>query len=237
MNNAATLDMLECCTQVAEHVAGAKTHTHNPSMIFCWRNFEHVMAQGRSSAELLQELLSRKVHMGACTEMYSDAQKCSDKLHLFPCPLERLSDCETLPGLDECLLRLDFRMELDNVFGHFCPGLAPRAARWRNALRRYAVSCTSGKPVNGANAGETCPSVVRNALMVQRVSSEQLAFTLQQAHQDWCGHSCCPCHGRSSWSATRDRSSCGSPTSTEKCSRLTKTSANRAGNSWHRNFV
>ena len=168
--------MLECCTQVAEHVARAKTHTDNPSMIFCWRNFEHVMAQGRSSAELLQELLSRKVHKGACTEMYSDVQKCSDfaqefrdvKLHLFPCPVERLCDCETLPGL------------------------APRAARWRNAPRRHAVSCTSGKPVNGANAG------VRNALMVQRVSSEQLAFTLQQAHQIGCGHSC-----------LRERSSCG----------------------------
>ena len=36
-------------------------------------------------------------------------------------------------------------------------GLAPRAARWRNAPRRYAVSCTSGVHVDGANAGEACP--------------------------------------------------------------------------------
>ena len=59
------------------------------------------MAQGRSSGELLQELLSRKVHRGACTEMYNDVQKCSDfahvNFHLFPFPVARSSDCETLP--------------------------------------------------------------------------------------------------------------------------------------------
>ena len=45
------------------------------------------------SAELLQELLSRKLQMGACIEKYSDAQRCSDLLRirdvcflLFPCP-------------------------------------------------------------------------------------------------------------------------------------------------------
>ena len=71
--------------------------------------------------------------MGACIEMYSDAQKCSDfaqefrdvKLHLFPCLVERLSDCETLPGLDECLLRLDFRMELDNFLVTFAQVVRP----------------------------------------------------------------------------------------------------------------
>ena len=67
--------------------------------------------------------------MSACTEIYSNAQKCSDfakefrdvKLHLFPCLVERLSDCETLPGLDECLLRSDFRMELDFFFWSLLP--------------------------------------------------------------------------------------------------------------------
>ena len=67
MNNAATLDLLECCTQVARHVTQAKTHTDKPSMIFCWRDFEPSMAQGRSCAELLQELLSRRVRRGAST--------------------------------------------------------------------------------------------------------------------------------------------------------------------------
>ena len=197
--------------QVAEHVARAKTPQTTPP---CFS-----VGKTSSSAELLQELLSRKVYRGACTEMYNDAQKCSDfaqefrdvKLHLFPCPVERLSDCETLPGLDECLLRLDFRMELDNFLGHFCPGLAPRAARWRNAPIRHAVSCTSGKPVDGANACEAAhPSSGMTSWFNVLVPSSSLLR-------------CSKC--------LRDRSSCGSPTCTEKGLRLTKTSANRAGNS------
>ena len=39
--------------------------------------------------------------------------------------------------------------------------------------------------VDGANTGEAYPSVDQIALMIQHVSSEQLAFTLLRAHQDW----------------------------------------------------
>ena len=138
--------MLECYTQVL-YAGGAREDPHGqPLHDLLLEDFEHVMAQGRSSTELLQELLSRKVHRSACTEMYNDAQKCSDfaqefrdvKLHLFPCLVKRLSDCETLPGLDECLLRLDFRMELDNFFWSLLPrSCAP--VRLGGAMLQYGT--------------------------------------------------------------------------------------------------
>ena len=77
------LGHVRVCTQVAKHVAA--------------RKLKRLRARDGPRKELCRtsaELLSRKVHRGACTEMYSDAQKCSDfaqefqdvKLHLFPCP-------------------------------------------------------------------------------------------------------------------------------------------------------
>ena len=64
-------------------------------------------------------------------------------------------------------------------------GPSKELCRTSAELLRHAVSCTCNELVDGAHAGEASPSVVQNALMVQRVISEQLAFTLQQVHQDW----------------------------------------------------
>ena len=60
------------------------------------------------------------------------------------------------------------------------------AQEFRN-VKLHLLPCAVLRPVRLGGAmlqdGEACPSVVRNALRFQRVSSEQLAFTL--AHQDW----------------------------------------------------
>ena len=99
--------------------------------------------------------------------------------------MERLSDCVSLPGLDDCLLRSDFKMELDNFLASLGQALCPKRVGGATLKDGTQLLALLESLIDGANAGETFPAMDRSALMVQRVSSERFACELEQAQQVW----------------------------------------------------